>query len=170
MSDKKLSIVEFKQIIKHFDYSIEPNKLKVLIDWVSDYDPVELSDSTLESNLDMLDNKIIHSKTVLTNLAKELTLQCPEYRFKVLDNEELFPILDIYISFSGLQFTVENGELFLVEEMWYDRGCVSNSHFDHIGKPNTETIIELIKLYINKGKGKISTNPSLINLRKNISH
>jgi len=56
-------------------------------------------------------------------------------------------VLDIYLGFSGLKFTINNNhQLLLTEEMWYDRGCASEDHRIIIGEPTIENVIKVIDI------------------------
>lgn len=142
----------YRDILEKADYSVSPDELKELTQRLSKFS---------DDNLCLSINKILNV------LKDELIVE--GYDASTLDDYENGFILDIYLGFSGLKFTINNNHrLVLTEEMWYDRGCASAGHNIIIGDPTIENIIKVIDIYQSKGRGHSKINPYMSELLNNI--
>lgn len=135
-----LSFDEFVDFLKQVDYCIEPDELRELI------------------------NRVLKPRCViLTQLQKLLSSKF--YNATIVDDT----ILDIYLDFCGLQFSInEKHHLIVVEEMWYNRGCCTKKLNLTVGEPTVENVIKIIQLFEKRGKGT-EENKSLSDLLNEIN-
>lgn len=138
---RDLSVKEFEEILEECNYKIDPDDLQNLV-----------------SRLYRCDGNKMNILNDLARYVKSLG-----YEPTIYDDEN--PILDVYTSWSGLQFTIDTSlNLVLIEEMWYQKGSTCERFNFVVGKPDDETIEKIIKLYKKHGRGAYITNPSIKSL------
>ena len=135
-----LTLDEYIKLLEEAHYNFKPDELK------------ELTGRLCKNRNDLVER-----------LKEHLILQ--EYDASIYDDSEDNPVIDVYLGFSGLKFKINaKNQLVLIEEMWYDRGCVSESCKVKIGEPSTENIIKIITMYINDGRASDNYGPSIMEL------
>lgn len=127
-----LSVDEFKSILYNCDYSIDSDDLRELVSRLT-------TDATDEPN----------RYQPLWGLLRKLKKRNFQADFR--DNDT---IIDIYLGFSGLQFSIsESGKLILVEQMGYACKCMwTDKTIIEIGEPTIDNVIKIIDLYQEQGK------------------
>jgi len=147
----ELSIVEFKNELESRDYKITEDELRELVSRLTGVDEERFIKMKHR-------DKAVY---ILNKLRSELL--CNYSDTSLLDHDDDNPpILDIYLEFCGLQFQVnEYLQLVLTEEMYYNRGCSTQSHEIVLGEPTRENVEKVIKLFKTKGKGNSKLNSDL---------
>lgn len=141
----KLTIDEYISILVQKNYKIDSDELKLLTDRL-----VDLSD---------FDHNEIFNK-----IGDRLNEDNPHYQATVFQDDGKM-ILDVYTSFSRLQFTInKSGRLVLVKENWYSRGSIFCKHEIEIGKPSLSNVIKTIDLFIEKGRANNESDESMADL------
>lgn len=134
---ERLNIYEYKKLLESDNYNISPDKLKILTERLS---------GDINYDLSLIKDDLV-AKGYDASIASD-------------DDQS---ILDIYLSFSGLQFIInENNKLVLIEEMWYqNRGMYCDKCDTIIGEPSLDNIIKIIDLYCTDGRANNGNSLSI---------
>ncbi len=147
----RLSIKEFKELLKIDNYEVNSDTLKSYIerlyDNIDDHIIILLQDTLVSNKYD-------------ASVSKKFDASINDYYGS--------PILSISLGFGSLDFIITNGILFLIEENFYHRGGICDDTEITIGVPSVENVVKIINLFSNYGRYRDSSNPSMSQLLSNV--